>query len=390
MEEQGTAKAGTVTMSRSGTSERVPRVIDVTLIRYNPLNPRQRVGAEQLAALAESIAANGLLQPIEVRPLGDGTFEAVYGNTRLRAHKELLAPRDPARWGCIPCFIAEVSDLKAFIRSWEENDKRADLSQADELAAVEHALAIGLTVARDLAALRRIFRRSESWVRRRARLVALPALRERIIAGVCTIDEAFEALSASNNDPEAAALTLDRVRALDLSRRDFRALLRAAPTPECPTAAVPGAPPNGNAPVGACGRETTEARSRMALPTVDPPPAPPPGGDGTPRQDQPAVAQPPGGEAARTGRASAAGATAGDPMGNPFATLVEALADGLDELAALAHEREGRLTVRALATTQAISCGRLVAAPDLLHAFRDDLLSLLPRDERPQASPAGQ
>ena len=388
MEEQCTAQAGTVTLTRPGTSERVPRLIDVTLIRYNPLNPRQRVGAEQLAALAESIGANGLLQPIEVRPLGDGTFEAVYGNTRLRAHKELLAPRDPARWGRIACFIAEVSDLHAFIRSWEENDKRSDLSQADELAAVEHALAIGLTVARDLAALRRIFRRSESWVRRRARLVALPALRERIIGGVCTIDEAFEALSASNNDPEAAALTLDRVRALDLSRRDFRALLRAAPTPERSTAAVPGALPNGSASVEACSRESTEAPSRIAPPAGYPPAPPPPSDDNTPPQGQPAAALP-GGEAARVGRASAAGAPPEDTEGGPFATLVEALADGLDELAALAHEREGRLTVRTLATTQAISCGRLVAAPDLLHAFRDDLLSLLPRDERPHAGPTG-
>ena len=390
MEEHGTETAGTVTLSRPVTSERVPRLIDVALIRYNPLNPRQRVGTEQLAALAESIAANGLLQPIEVRPLGDGTYEAVYGNTRLRAHKEVLVPRDPARWGRIPCFIAEVSDLQAFIRSWEENDKRADLSQADELAAVEHALAIGLTVARDLAALRRIFRRSESWVRRRARLVALPALRERIIGGVCTIDEAFEALSASNNDPEAAALTLDRVRALDLSRRDFRALLRAAPTQECSIAAAPGTLPNGNASVvGGCGRETPAAHSRIAPTTGDPPSAPsglpstPPADNDTPPRSVPAVAPVPVAEAAGIGRASVAHPPPEAADGSPFATLVEALADGLDELAALAHEREGRLTVRTLATTQALSCGRLVAAPDLLHAFRDDLLSLLPRDEQP-------
>ena len=379
MEEHGTETAGTVTLVRPVASERVPRLIDVALIRYNPLNPRQRVGTEQLAALAESIAANGLLQPIEVRPLGDGTYEAVYGNTRLRAHKEVLAPRDPARWGRIPCFIAEVSDLQAFIRSWEENDKRADLSQADELAAVEHALAIGLTVARDLAALRRIFRRSESWVRRRARLVALPALRERIIGGVCTIDEAFEALSATNNDPETAALTLDRARALDLSRRDFRALLRADPSPEHQATASPDTSPNGRTSIESCGHEgqgplmhsTPRATAESSSPRALHPPTPS-GPNDTHPGSRPAVAPPP--------------ETPGD---SPFATLVEELADGLDELAALAHGRDGRLTVRTLATAQVLSCGRLVAAPELLRAFRADLLALLPQDEWPHADPAG-
>jgi ParB family transcriptional regulator, chromosome partitioning protein len=49
------------------------RMVPAELVRPNPNQPRKRIDAESIAALAESIAAAGVIQPLIVRPLRDGT-----------------------------------------------------------------------------------------------------------------------------------------------------------------------------------------------------------------------------------------------------------------------------------------------------------------------------
>src|SRR6476620_3271064 len=63
------------------------RQIPVELIRPNPDQPRKEFNGESLLALAESIEAKGLLQPLVVRALPGGTFELIAGERRLRASK---------------------------------------------------------------------------------------------------------------------------------------------------------------------------------------------------------------------------------------------------------------------------------------------------------------
>ena len=63
------------------------REIAVELIRPNARQPRKEFDEEALIALAESIHARGILQPLVVRPLAGGEFELIAGERRLRAAK---------------------------------------------------------------------------------------------------------------------------------------------------------------------------------------------------------------------------------------------------------------------------------------------------------------
>jgi ParB family chromosome partitioning protein len=113
--------------SRSG-SESALRQIPVDLIRPNPDQPRKEFNGESLLALAESIEAKGVLQPLVVRALPGGTYELIAGERRLRASK-----------------IAHLEDVPAIIRDAEgseslelallENVAREDLNPVDEARA---------------------------------------------------------------------------------------------------------------------------------------------------------------------------------------------------------------------------------------------------------------
>jgi ParB family transcriptional regulator, chromosome partitioning protein len=90
------------------------REIAVELIRPNADQPRKEFGGEALIALAESIKARGILQPLVVRPLPGGEFELIAGERRLRAAK-----------------MAELAQVPALVRD-------ADESQRLELALIEN------------------------------------------------------------------------------------------------------------------------------------------------------------------------------------------------------------------------------------------------------------
>ena len=64
--------------------------------------------------LMQSIQAQGLLQPIMVRPLDDSSWELVFGNHRLEACRRL-------GWKAIPCSVCEMDDAKAFMTVEVEN-----------------------------------------------------------------------------------------------------------------------------------------------------------------------------------------------------------------------------------------------------------------------------
>ena len=61
------------------------RHIPVALVRPNPAQPRTRIDEDAIAALADSIATAGVLQPLIVRPLRDGRYELIAGERRWRA-----------------------------------------------------------------------------------------------------------------------------------------------------------------------------------------------------------------------------------------------------------------------------------------------------------------
>lgn len=125
---------------------------------------RERIDPEALGRLADSIAAEGLHQPIGLRPTGDvGGYEIVYGHRRFLAHRLLgratiLAHTYPAD--------ADVHLIRA-----SENLNREQLNPVEEAHVVR--LFLGRGMARSEVA--RQLRRSLSWIDQRAALLDLPA-----------------------------------------------------------------------------------------------------------------------------------------------------------------------------------------------------------------------
>lgn len=103
--------------------------VSVSLIDTNPGQPRKSFDSEALAGLADSISANGLLQPILVRRIDD-RYEIIAGERRFRASKlaGLLE---------IPVIVTEADDATAAKFALIENLQREDLNPYEEAAAYQ-------------------------------------------------------------------------------------------------------------------------------------------------------------------------------------------------------------------------------------------------------------
>ena len=100
------------------------REIAVHLIEPNPYQPRREFDAAQLNELAESIRAEGLLQPIVVRPAGD-KFQLIAGERRWRAFQQLKIKSITAR-------VMTSSDASSATLAMIENLQREGLNPIDE------------------------------------------------------------------------------------------------------------------------------------------------------------------------------------------------------------------------------------------------------------------
>jgi len=98
--------------------------IAIHLIVPSPYQARREIPAEQLAELAESIRAEGLLQPIVVRKQAD-KFELIAGERRWRAFQQLKIKTIPAR-------IVEASNASAAALGLIENLQREGLNPIEE------------------------------------------------------------------------------------------------------------------------------------------------------------------------------------------------------------------------------------------------------------------
>jgi ParB family chromosome partitioning protein len=117
-------------VSSSETEGGKPREIPVEQIDQNPYQTRSTVNEDQLAELAASIVANGVVQPILVRPLEGGRFQLIAGERRWRASK--LAGKTT-----IPAILRQVSDEQAMEITIVENLQRADLNPMEQARAFE-------------------------------------------------------------------------------------------------------------------------------------------------------------------------------------------------------------------------------------------------------------
>jgi ParB family chromosome partitioning protein len=119
-----------------GALKRLP----IDLVQRGRYQPRADVKPETLQELAESIKVRGVMQPILVRPVGDGRrFEIIAGERRWRASQ--IAGIDE-----IPALVCEVSDDVAVSMALIENIQREDLNPLEEAGALHRLVTeFGLT-----------------------------------------------------------------------------------------------------------------------------------------------------------------------------------------------------------------------------------------------------
>lgn len=107
-----------------------PLEIAVGEIERNPFQTRVNFDEELLSELAESIKANGVVQPILVRPLASGRYQLIAGERRWLASQK-------AGKATIPAILRQVSDEQAMEITIVENLQRADLNPIEQAKAFE-------------------------------------------------------------------------------------------------------------------------------------------------------------------------------------------------------------------------------------------------------------
>ncbi len=107
--------------------------LPIDLIQRGRYQPRQDFNPDSLRELADSIAAQGVVQPIVVRPVGQGRYEIIAGERRWRASQQ-------AGLSDIPAVIRDVSDQTAMAMGLIENIQREDLNPLEEATALHRLL----------------------------------------------------------------------------------------------------------------------------------------------------------------------------------------------------------------------------------------------------------
>ena len=93
-------------------------------IQHNPYQPRKRFDPDELSSLTASVKTHGVLQPLVVRPLGDG-FQLIAGERRLRA-------AEAAGLEEVPVHVINFDDQQVFEAALVENIQRSDLNALEK------------------------------------------------------------------------------------------------------------------------------------------------------------------------------------------------------------------------------------------------------------------
>jgi ParB family chromosome partitioning protein len=140
------------------------RELPVELIKPNPEQPRTHFDPEALAGLAASIEATGVVSPLLVRPLADGSYELVAGERRWRAAQQAGVEK-------VPAVVREQAKAERLQAALIENMVREDLNPVEEARACA-ALVEELGLSK--AELARRIGRSREGVANLIRLLELP------------------------------------------------------------------------------------------------------------------------------------------------------------------------------------------------------------------------
>ncbi|MEH3107790.1 MAG: ParB/RepB/Spo0J family partition protein [Sphingomonas fennica] len=187
------------------------RTLPIASIAPHPEQPRRHFDESALDELAESIALRGVLQPIIVRPHGEG-YQIIAGERRWRAAQR-------ARLHEIPALVREMAEAETFELALIENIQRQDLNAIEEADAYARLIEqFGHTQ----EALGKLVQKSRSHVANLLRLRDLPApVREAVADGSLSMGHARALVTAT--DPQALA---EQVIRQGLSVRDTERLAK--------------------------------------------------------------------------------------------------------------------------------------------------------------------
>jgi ParB family chromosome partitioning protein len=171
------------------------RDLPLDLIRPNPAQPRTRFDPASISSLAASIADAGMVQPLIVRPLGDGRYELIAGERRWRAARE-------AGIQTVTAIVRDEAEAERLQTALIENMAREDLNPVDEARACV-ALVEDLGLSKE--ELSRRLGRSRSAISNLIRLLDLPdeAL-ELMASGELSEGHGRALLMARGNDARRA------------------------------------------------------------------------------------------------------------------------------------------------------------------------------------------
>ena len=148
--------------------------VPIEFVSPNPRNPRRAFGEAELADLSQSIREHGIVQPVVVRPAGDGRYEIIAGERRWRAAQR-------AGLSTIPVIIRDVDDRVALELAIIENVQRSDLNPVEEALGYQQLIDEHNYTQADLG---QVIGKSRSHVANTLRLLKLPdAIREMLVDG---------------------------------------------------------------------------------------------------------------------------------------------------------------------------------------------------------------
>ncbi|MEM9532498.1 MAG: ParB/RepB/Spo0J family partition protein [Pseudomonadota bacterium] len=190
------------------------REMAVDLLRPGQYQPRTGMDEDRLQELANSIAAQGMVQPIVVRPVGGGEFEIIAGERRWRAAQL-------AGLGEVPVLVRDVSDQATVAMALIENIQREDLNPLEESAALKRLIeefeltheAAAKAVGRSRAAVSNLLRLQE----------LEDAVKKLVESGSLEMGHARALLGLSGSDQAQAAR---QVALKGLSVRETEALVK--------------------------------------------------------------------------------------------------------------------------------------------------------------------
>jgi ParB family chromosome partitioning protein len=189
--------------------------VPVNAVAPNPKQPRTRFDDDTIATLAASIREVGILQPLVVRRAGDGRYELIAGERRLRAAKA-------AGLASVPIVLRDSEDADLLREALIENIHREDLNPIEQAEAFKALLGeLGLKQ-EELADRVGV---SRSHIANTIRLLALPLDVQQLLADDrITAGHARAVLSLGDKDAMSSLAT--RVAAEDLSVRQTEDIVR--------------------------------------------------------------------------------------------------------------------------------------------------------------------